>query len=84
MYTQPALLQVNVTLTGLKNTHKITNDLSRQEKDDHIITQYCMSKDDKDQFIDNVRSVYPDNYVGFFVYVMPASNNLINAISSYL
>ena len=84
MYTKPALLQVNVTLTGLKNTHMLTNVFSRQEEDDHIITQYCMSKDDKDQFIDNVRSVYPDNYVGFFVYVMPASNNLINAISSYL
>ena len=84
MYNQPALLQVNVTLTDLENTYMLTNVFSRREDDDHIITRYCMGKDDKEQFIDHVRSLYPDNYVGFSVYVMPASDSLIKAISSSL
>ena len=84
MYNQPALLQVNVTLTDVENTYMLTNVFSRREDDDHIITRYCMGKDDKEQFIDHVRSLYPDNYVGFSVYVMPASDSLIKAISSSL
>jgi len=84
MYNQPALLQVNVTLTDLDNTHMLTNVFSRREDDDHIITRYCLGKDDKEQFIDHVRSLYPNNYVGFSVYVMPASDSLIKAISSSL
>ena len=84
MYNQPSLLQVNVTLTDLENTYMLTNVFSRREDDDHIITRYCMGKDDKEQFIDHVRSLYPDNYVGFSVYVMPASDSLIKAISSSL
>ena len=89
MYNQPSLLQVNVTLTDLENTYMLTNVLSRRvfsrrEDDDHIITRYCMGKDDKEQFVDYVRSLYPDNYVGFSVYVMPASDSLIKAISSSL
>lgn len=84
MYNKPTLLQVNVTLTDLENTYMLTNVFSRREDDDHIITRYCMGKDDKEQFIDHVRSLYPDNYVGFSVYVMPASDSLIKAISSSL
>jgi len=84
MYNQPALLQVNVTLTDLENTYMLTNVFSRREDDDHIVTRYCIGKDDKEQFIDHVRSLYPDNYVGFSVYVMPASDSLIKAISSSL
>ena len=84
MYNKPTLLQVNVTLTDLENTYMLTNVFSRREDDDHIITRYCMGKDDKEQFIDYVRSLYPNNYVGFSVYVMPASDSLIKAISSSL
>ena len=84
MYNQPALLQVNVTLTDLENTYMLTNVFSRREDNDHIVTQYCLGKDDKEQFIDHVRSLYPNNYVGFSVYVMPASDSLIKAISSSL
>ena len=84
MYNQPALLQVNVTLTDLENTYMLTNVFSRREDDDHIVTRYCIGKDDKEQFIDHVRSLYPNNYVGFSVYVMPASDSLIKAISSSL
>ena len=84
MYNKPTLLQVNVTLTDLENTYMLTNVFSSREDDDHIITRYCMGKDDKEQFIDHVRSLYPDNYVGFSVYVMPASDSLIKAISSSL
>ena len=84
MYNKPTLLQVNVTLTDLENTYMLTNVFSRREDDDHIITRYCMGKDDKEQFIDHVRSLYPNNYVGFSVYVMPASDSLIKAISSSL
>jgi hypothetical protein len=84
LYNKPAILQVNVTLTDLKNTHMLTNVFTRHEDNDHIITQYCLGKDDKERFIDHVRSLYPDNYVGFSVYVMPASDSLIKAISSSL
>jgi hypothetical protein len=84
MYNQPALLQVNVTLTDLENTYMLTNVFSRREDNDHIVTQYCLGKNDKEQFIDHVRSLYPNNYVGFSVYVMPASDSLIKAISSSL
>ena len=84
MYNKPTLLQVNVTLKDLKNTYMLTNVFSRCEDDDHIVTRYCMGKDDKEQFVDHVRSLYPDNYVGFSVYVMPASDSLIKAISSSL
>lgn len=84
MYNKPTLLQVNVTLTDLENTYMLTNVFSRREDDDHIVTRYCMGKDDKEQFIDHVRSLYPNNYVGFSVYVMPASDSLIKAISSSL
>ena len=84
MYNQPALLQVNVTLTDVENTYMLTNVFSRRENDDHIVTQYCLGKNDKEQFIDHVRSLYPNNYVGFSVYVMPASDSLIKAISSSL
>jgi hypothetical protein len=84
MYNKPTLLQVNVTLTDLENTYMLTNVFSRLEDNDYIITRYCMGKDDKEQFIDHVRSLYPNNYVGFSVYVMPASDSLIKAISSSL
>ena len=84
MYNKPSLLQVNVTLTDLENTYMLTNVFSRREDDDHIVTRYCIGKDDKEQFIDHVRSLYPNNYVGFSVYVMPASDSLIKAISSSL
>ena len=84
MYNHPSLLQVNITLTDLENTYMLTNVLSRRENNDHIITRYCIGKDDKEQFIDYVRSLYPDNYVGYSVYVMPASDLLIKAISSSL